>query len=176
MRRWPPLPASVGAARWLVRDRLTVWCVPADSIDTAELLTSELLTNAVVHAAVPEQLLELTVLLHDDHLRIAVSDACPTVPEPRAADSFSESPRGLTIVQALAHDWGTDARAPRGKTVWCLLKLPLSASRPTPPWAPPAIPAPATAPTPLPPPVARRFPAVPRARAGESVGRRDRRP
>jgi anti-sigma regulatory factor (Ser/Thr protein kinase) len=86
------------------------------SNQVVELLTGELVSNAVLHgpAAGP---VSVRVRIADSTVRVLVSDTgggTPTVghPEPTAA-----SGRGLALVEALASDWGTLNR-PDGKTVW----------------------------------------------------------
>ena len=87
------------------------------------LLTSELATNALVHARTEFQ---VTVAhLHDDGRRIAVTDGNAHVPEPRMAPADATTGRGLALVDAMASAWGAH-RHGRGKTVWFEV-------RPTPP-------------------------------------------
>jgi len=88
--------------------------------DTAQLVASELVTNAVVHAGTG---IELMLRLADGHLHIAVRDDAPG--QPRIAgivDESSASGRGLLLVDALASAWGT-MFPDSGKVVWATVKV-----------------------------------------------------
>jgi len=82
----------------------------------AELLTSEVVSNAVMHGAPP---LSLSVRAGDGHLTVAVSDGGEDLPRFPAGDADPDAVggRGLRIVQLLASAWGIHTSA-RGKTVW----------------------------------------------------------
>ena len=84
-------------------------------IETAALLTSELVTNAVLHAAPPVHLrAEITAT----GVRVEMRDSSNgTLPAPKRALPTAHNGRGLAIIEALASRWGaeyTDA----GKVVW----------------------------------------------------------
>ena len=88
-------------------------------IATALLLTSELVTNAMVHGAPP---VELAVSTGPDLLRVAVTDAGagrPIMLKPGSSDIHG---RGLAIVGALADIWGVTERH-GGKTVWFSIRF-----------------------------------------------------
>jgi len=106
-------PASVGQGRRFLRRTLDDWSRP-DLADTAGLLASELLSNAVRHAAGP---LRLRLRLDGEELSVEVRDANPAVPRARRAGPDQECGRGLLLVQALATAWGTRPTS-EGKTVW----------------------------------------------------------
>jgi PAS domain S-box-containing protein len=106
-------PASVSQGRRFLRRTLDDWNRP-DLIDTAGLLASELLSNAVRHADGP---LRLRLRLDGEELSVEVADSSPAVPQARSADLDQECGRGLLLVQALATTWGTRPTA-TGKTVW----------------------------------------------------------
>lgn len=94
---------------------------------TAELLVSELVTNAVVHGG---GRFSLEVEVRPGGIRIAVADRSPSPPVVRTAASVQEHGRGMAIVAALASAWGTDRRR-RGKAVWVeLTASPVAAGRP----------------------------------------------
>ncbi|MFJ9039180.1 ATP-binding protein [Streptomyces sp. NPDC102406] len=124
--RLPRHPASVGVARLRVRDHLAVWghTEPADALDTAVLLVSELATNAIRHGPAREREFEIAVtVLADGSCFIEVSDASATEPAmgpPRTPDD--ESGRGLHLVDALSEAWGVWHRGRYGKTVWALVR------------------------------------------------------
>jgi len=127
---YQPEPMAAAAARRFVRDTLQSWVVTgagADGtgpVDDAVLLTSELVTNAVVHAGTPVQ---VTCRLADGTVEVVVRDDRPTslVPEPPDAGYGSgerTSGRGLLLPSALASAWGvTYGRA--GKAVWFRIGL-----------------------------------------------------
>lgn len=109
----PPSPRSARIARNLLDDTLTEW-QRSQLTDTAELLTTELVANAVRHAQTP---LCLRVIDEVDGLRVEVEDRCAELPRPVAATPGATSGRGLVLVEALAADWGVD-RLGDGKRVW----------------------------------------------------------
>jgi anti-sigma regulatory factor (Ser/Thr protein kinase) len=116
-----PEPAAVAAARKFVRETLQSWLEtrpgPADAglVDDAVLLTSELVTNAVVHAGTD---IDLTLRLILPFLHIAVRDRGPGRPRITGPiDESAESGRGLMLVDAVAERWGT-FYPETGKIVW----------------------------------------------------------
>lgn len=109
----PPEPRAAGAARHFVLDRLR-GAVAEDVAETAVLLTSELVTNVVVHARTP---MRLDVAVCDDAVRVAVVDDAPRTPALRRAHEARLTGRGMNLVDALARQWGVDP-VPPGKKVW----------------------------------------------------------
>ncbi len=89
----------------------------ADLVETACLLTSELVGNAVVHAGVP---VELVVDLDRDGLAIEVIDCSPSSPSHRRPRPMATTGRGLDLVDRLADSWGITPVDP-GKSVWFVL-------------------------------------------------------
>ncbi|MFD5494245.1 SpoIIE family protein phosphatase [Streptomyces sp. NPDC001812] len=120
-----PVGRSVASARAFVRDTLQGWGF-ADIIDDAVVLTSELVTNAVVHAGTSADLL---CLRSDDGVRIEVADRYPEreVPLQGSAATMGspdrEGGRGLQLCAALADRWGVEY-SPTYKTVWFQLDVP----------------------------------------------------
>ncbi|MEU0398479.1 SpoIIE family protein phosphatase [Streptomyces sp. NPDC006208] len=113
-------PAEVARARACVSKQLTTWGL--EELDfTAELVVSELVTNAIRYGRPPIQLR----LIHDRTLMCEVADAGSTTPHLRRARVFDEGGRGLFLVAQLAEHWGT-RHARSGKTVWaeCALGAP----------------------------------------------------
>lgn len=87
-------------------------------LDEAQLLVSELVTNAVRHGGPP-----VTVRVEcvgAEGLRVSVSDGDPRPPVRRDVEPESEGGRGVALVDILSDRWGVEAGAP-GKTVWFVL-------------------------------------------------------
>jgi PAS domain S-box-containing protein len=114
----PREPRSVGRAREYARGRLLSWDLEP-LVDTAELLVSELVTNALRYG---EGEIRLRLLL-DRTLVCEVWDAGLVQPRRRRARDTDEGGRGLQLVGLLSAAWGS-RRTPRGKTVWFELPLP----------------------------------------------------
>lgn len=125
--RWqlPSSPRSAARARALLREQLAAWTVEGEVAHIAELLLSELTTNAIRHARTPAgREIGVRVAAYDGMLRVEVADANNQRPEPRSALSEDEGGRGLTLVAALAERWGCCPRRHGiGKSVWAELKL-----------------------------------------------------
>lgn len=106
-RAFPSDERSVQQARWFVRRELEAWGAP-DLVDPAALATSELVTNAVLHAGTT---VRVAMRLDDFRLRIEVQDQHPgrvlPVGAARPSDD-SEHGRGLLITAAVASSWGVD--------------------------------------------------------------------
>ncbi|CAM5686176.1 hypothetical protein SALBM311S_09193 [Streptomyces alboniger] len=120
-------PGSPAQARRLTLARLTGWSVCADTCDSAALVVTELVTNAIVHTASNRVVCEL----HDgeDLVRIAVRDegCAPGEPHPSPQRPEEEHGRGLLLVDALCHAWGAQEHGP-GLLVWA--ELPRKADAP----------------------------------------------
>jgi serine phosphatase RsbU (regulator of sigma subunit)/anti-sigma regulatory factor (Ser/Thr protein kinase) len=121
-------PTAVRDARGRVRETLEKWGL-ADLSLVAELLVSELVTNALRYATGD---LELR-LLRDHTLVCEVWDGVYALPRPRQAAEDDESGRGLQVVHRLAKRWGARPVG-RGKVVWCELELPGDGDRLTNTW------------------------------------------
>ncbi|MEU9130476.1 SpoIIE family protein phosphatase [Kitasatospora sp. NPDC048540] len=116
------LPADRTApaiARAHARDRLARWGVDEETGYAAELIVSELVTNAVRYGEPPLSLR----LIKDRALSCEVHDAGATAPRLRHARTIDEGGRGLFIAAQLARSWGTRYTAD-GKTVWTEQPLP----------------------------------------------------
>lgn len=114
--------ALVGHARRFARRTLASWGLSALT-DQTELLTSELITNALVHAGAPTQLR----LFRDRALTVEVADVDSHAPQMRRALEDDEGGRGMHLVNELAHRWGSRSTR-HGKVVWFELELPLGSS------------------------------------------------
>ncbi len=109
----PPMARSAEQARRLVREtlelaRATRW------IEDAELALSEVVTNALVHAATQ---IRIRVTADPTRARVEVRDASPHLPVRRDYSTVSGTGRGLHLVSELADDWGAFAEGD-GKVVW----------------------------------------------------------
>jgi PAS domain S-box-containing protein len=120
-----PVGRSVATARAFVRDTLQGWGY-SDVVDDAVVLTSELVTNAVVHAGTAADVLCLRT---DEGVRVEVADHYPEREIPiqgtgRSLGSLDrENGRGLLLCAALASRWGVEY-SPTFKQVWFQLDLP----------------------------------------------------
>jgi hypothetical protein len=113
----PPTTASVPVARRFVRARLADGAADGSiDLDTAALLVSEVVTNAVLHARTT---VTLTVDVSDEVVRITVGDGSPVRPRVHAFAPTSATGRGLRLLDLLARRWGVDADpVTGGKIVW----------------------------------------------------------
>ncbi|MGW0464606.1 ATP-binding protein [Streptomyces sp. NPDC003027] len=105
---------AVPEVRHALRAMLRKWGRPGAS-DVAELLTSELVTNALVHT---EHGAVVTATVVPESLRVEVRDFVPGLTEPHVptADDGTHG-RGLVLVEALADSWGVEEQGV-GKVVW----------------------------------------------------------
>lgn len=110
----PAEPASVARARQSLVDALDDWAGSA-AVEVAELLVSELVTNAVLHAGSE---VELVVWQWAERVRVEVGDASSTAPQHRVADETATIGRGVDMVEMLAERWGVDTDQTAGKVVW----------------------------------------------------------
>jgi hypothetical protein len=118
--RFSPRPCSVGKARYLVRSQLAEWGADGQS-GIAELLVSELVTNALCHA---HGTIRLTISLRDGLLRCEVEDSDPALPYVYQAREDEDRGRGLHLIDLLSCCWGS-VRTSTGKVVW--FELPVRA-------------------------------------------------
>jgi serine phosphatase RsbU (regulator of sigma subunit)/anti-sigma regulatory factor (Ser/Thr protein kinase) len=114
----PSDPSAVADARALATAQVTAWGL-GEATFTTELVVSELVTNAIRHAAGPIQLR----IIREKSLICEVSDGTGTSPHLRRARSFDEGGRGLFIVASVTDHWGT-RQNPAGKTIWADIPLP----------------------------------------------------
>ncbi|NYI04359.1 SpoIIE family protein phosphatase [Allostreptomyces psammosilenae] len=111
-------PSVVSDARKLATERLQAWGLQEATFAT-ELVVSELVTNAIRHAAAPIRLR----LIRDRSLICEVSDGSSTSPHLRRARSDEEGGRGLLLVAQVTQRWGTRYSL-TGKTIWTEQDLP----------------------------------------------------
>lgn len=116
----PADPRSAARAREFIVEFCRAARVNTETCETAALLVSELVTNAVIHGRTSAT---IDVRHPGDVVRVSVRDDSPDLPAVSAfADVTEERGRGLTIVSELADDWGIEARD-GGKAVWFELHL-----------------------------------------------------
>ena len=112
-------PVSASQARGFVTERLVEHELPY-LVDAVRLVTSELATNALLHAhtafLVRLDGLEQVVLL-------TVRDDSISLPEKRAPQTTDPSGRGLEIVEIVSHRWGFDTDGAGSKAVWASFAL-----------------------------------------------------
>ncbi|HVV29656.1 MAG TPA: ATP-binding protein [Mycobacteriales bacterium] len=116
------LPLGVNAvahARHFTEEKVEAWGACQEVVDTAVLLTSELVTNAVLYGFGGR---ELQLQARSGTLRIVVTDDAPGVPTVRHPDEDSESGLGLLVIEACADRWGVQQHDV-GKSVWCEIAL-----------------------------------------------------
>jgi anti-sigma regulatory factor (Ser/Thr protein kinase) len=111
--RLSPHPTSARAAREFVAGTLLRWG-RRDQTEAAVLLTSELVTNAIIHARTQ---VAVTMRLADEALRVVVHDESKEHPNRRSETDELAGGRGLKLVDALAASWGV-APEGKGKAVW----------------------------------------------------------
>jgi len=119
----PPVADSVAAARAMVGQACLQWDLPSLR-EPAQLITSELVTNAIMYTGQP---FWVTVGRGALYLRVSVRDVSTTLPDP--PDGFGsnppllpDTPKGLQIVQLYATRWASTPMSD-GKVVWAALRI-----------------------------------------------------
>lgn len=120
----PTTPSAVASARHQAMDEIQSWDAELDDevVHTAELVISELVTNAVRYASGGQVSLE--VRLNESAVHIEVLDCSPVLPYPSLPDQRSENGRGLFLVAALADRYAAES-TPTGKRCWAEIALPV---------------------------------------------------
>ncbi|WP_425555106.1 ATP-binding protein [Kitasatospora arboriphila] len=119
--RLPSRPESAGIARRLVVAVLGAWEL-VQQLDVGELLVGELVANAVRHAG--GRTVGLKMARRPGWVRIEVRDSSRALPclIVAAERGGAENGHGLVLVDAVSDRWGADL-LPRGKSVWCELRV-----------------------------------------------------
>jgi anti-sigma regulatory factor (Ser/Thr protein kinase) len=116
MAKFPCAAASAGAARRFVRSACA-GLVNDEVVEIAVLLTSELVTNSVVHG---RSAVTVAVSAPNGVLRVAVTDNNSQRPTLEPAEQIGERGRGMALVDAISTAWGVTPVG-EGKTVWFTL-------------------------------------------------------
>ncbi len=111
--RLPPDHVAASRARRFVSETLRAWGLD-DAVPDAELLVSELVTNAVLHA---RSATRVTLERNGRMLRISVYDDSPVQPRVRDYGPEAVTGRGLLLVERIAKSWGVFPDG-AGKSVW----------------------------------------------------------
>ena len=114
----PPEPSSASRARHAARQQLEASC-PAEVVERAALLVTELVTNAVLHAGTE---VVVVVDVAPGCVMVRVSDDSDSRLVARAHEPSAATGRGLWLVEQLASVWGVE-RVPSGKEVWCEIRF-----------------------------------------------------
>ncbi|MDQ1429688.1 MAG: hypothetical protein QOF40_290, partial [Actinomycetota bacterium] len=105
---WEAAPATPARARALV-EQLLKRSGLTELAPTATLLTSEVVTNAVLHVG---GTIAVRVTCRPPAVRVEVGDSSEQAPVPGEPSRTSTGGRGLQLVEALASDWGTSNEGP----------------------------------------------------------------
>jgi two-component sensor histidine kinase len=129
----PAVDSTVPQARHAVRDLIADRQIPADDelLHGLLLIVSELVTNAVRHAALLSPEITVELAAGADWVRVAVEDNHPYRPKALQADSSDTGGRGLLLVKAITAEAGgmcdVEHTESGGKVVWAALPLPAGA-------------------------------------------------
>lgn len=118
------LSTAPGCARTWTREILREWHLVGMS-DTAELIVSELTTNAVCASSqLGQPFIRLVLALDHGEMAILVRDCCPGEPTPRQASPEDDGGRGLVLVQAMSSrcGWYPADDGDPGKVVWAVIR------------------------------------------------------
>ncbi|MBW8484562.1 ATP-binding protein [Actinomadura sp. PM05-2] len=114
-------PESIKSARDFVGRWFYDHGLDQTSIDLAETVATELVTNAYRHAAMPGEGIIVRLFVSDAGPVLEVWDRSEIKPEVRSPNAESTSGRGLMMVEAMTPMWGCIPLASGGKAVWAVL-------------------------------------------------------
>lgn len=115
------VPESVGQARRFAIEALGD--LPGDMVNDVAVMVSELVTNALVHAATS---FTVSVDRRERLVHVEVTDVGSGIPTRRSPGETDPHGRGLTIVEELSDQWGTShLPGDPGKAVWFTINIPL---------------------------------------------------
>ena len=115
--RFAPELRSANEARRFVEDELRPAGVGEDTLCHAQLLVTELVTNAARHA---QSAVDLTIAGEHGRVRIEARDDSNAIPIAPRVDTETRH-RGLQLIEDLSEVWGVDVSGGEGKVVWCEL-------------------------------------------------------
>ena len=115
--RFAPELRSATAARRFVEDELRPAGAGEDTLCHAQLLVTDLVTNAALHA---HSAVDLTFAGEQGRVRIEARDDSSAIPIAPRVDTGTRH-RGLQLIEDLSEGWGVDVRGDEGKIVWCEL-------------------------------------------------------
>ncbi|WP_229398232.1 ATP-binding SpoIIE family protein phosphatase [Micromonospora okii] len=122
----PAEPTAPSRVRHWMTAQLTDWQVPEGVVGAAVLCTSELTTNALLHAGTAAR---VEIDLSPERLLVSVADSGTRGTVTRArTDTLSSRGRGLGLIEQLSDAWGTDPTV-RGSTVWFEILIPAEPPR-----------------------------------------------
>ncbi len=115
------LPTAVPCARLHARNILLEWNFPYSLVEDAEVLVSELMTNALQATQLLEETepIGIRLLAYHERVVIEVWDSSPNDPVQRLESEDSEGGRGLTVIGAISNRCGFRRVSYRVKVVWC---------------------------------------------------------
>lgn len=122
---YPSVDTSVSDARKAVRKVVSGWGLSNELAEVAELLTSELVTNVILHAQ-DSATCRIVCELSANSVTVTVIDHGRGIPRMRRSTDASTNGRGLFLVDALAYDWGIRSVL-RGKATYFVLAISESA-------------------------------------------------
>jgi anti-sigma regulatory factor (Ser/Thr protein kinase) len=115
-------PASAAVVRRSIANDLAHQEIAPHCIDDVVLVASELVGNAVIHTARIGAELGIWWEIEPDSVVVRVVDSSSDLPRRRSTNETDTRGRGLSIVAALALDWGVQ-RTDHGKQVWARVPL-----------------------------------------------------
>ncbi|MFB7293550.1 ATP-binding protein [Actinacidiphila glaucinigra] len=122
---------AAGSARQFTRATLSNWGMLA-IVDTASIVVSEMLTNAVryglddpAYAPLSSRPVWLGLLRREEAVLCTVADPGTGIPVVKEPDWFAETGRGLHIIDSLSESWGWTPPDEAGKSVWALISAPM---------------------------------------------------
>jgi anti-sigma regulatory factor (Ser/Thr protein kinase) len=118
----PASTASIAAARHWMTARARALGASARTVAAMELVTSELVANAVGHAA-GTRTVTVGLRVEGRLLRVEVRDGDATGPRQRSERAGRPGGHGMHIVDRVAHSWGWRPDPPGGKVVWASFRL-----------------------------------------------------
>ncbi|MDQ6796461.1 MAG: ATP-binding protein [Actinomycetota bacterium] len=115
--RFDPELRNATEARRFVEDELRPAGAGENTLCHAQLLVTELVTNATRHA---HSAVDLTIASEHGRVRIEAHDESSAIPIATRVDTDTRH-RGLQLIEDLSEGWGVDVRGDNGKIVWCEL-------------------------------------------------------